>query len=112
MSTYMLEFFIIAKLSTMGDTQQSSDMFKRARHFFIGSQMCVNGDFSFVSSKSYIEEVVKEISNDEWGEWPICLEWVDDAIMAYCVHHMCHQCLLSSWCSSLGGGCIACAISS
>ena len=59
MSTYMLEFFLIAKLSTMGDTQQWSDMFKWARHFFLGSQMCVNGDFSCVTSKSYIEEVVK-----------------------------------------------------
>ena len=74
--------------------------------------MCVNGDSSSIHSKVYIEEVVKEISNGEWGECPICLEWVDDAVMACCVHHMCHQCLLASWCSSLGSGCIACANSS
>ena len=74
--------------------------------------MYANGDSSFVPSKAYIEEVVKEISNGEWGEWPISLEWVDDEAMACCVHHMCHQCLLASWCSPLGSGCISCANSS
>lgn len=52
--------------------------------------MCVNGDSSSIRSKVYIEEVVKEISNGEWGECPICLERVDDAVMASFVHHMCH----------------------
>ena len=74
--------------------------------------MRVNGDSSSIHSKVYIEEVVKEISNGERGECSICLEWVGDAVMACCVHHMCHQCLLASWCNSLGSGCIACANSS
>ena len=87
-------------------------MYKQAKCSLLGNQMCVNGYSSSVPSKSYIEEVVKEISNSERGECPICLEWVDDAVMARCVHHMCQQCLLASWCSTLGGGCIACANSS
>lgn len=70
--------------------------------------MSANGDSCSVPSKAYVEEVVKEIRNGERGECPICLESVDDAVLTPCAHHMCRECLLASWRSSLGGSCPVC----
>jgi DNA repair protein RAD5 len=111
MRSYMLVFVLsgVATLSTArGDTQQYSDMNKLARRFLLGSQMSVNGDSCSAPSKAYVEEVVKEIRNGERGECPICLESVDDAVLTPCAHHMCRECLLASWRSSLGGSCPVC----
>lgn len=52
--------------------------------------MCVIRYSSYVPSKDYIEEVVKEITNGERGECPIYLELVEYASMDRSVHHMCH----------------------
>jgi len=49
-------------------------MYKLARHFLLGSQMCINGDYCFVPSKVYLEGVAKEICNGERGEFRTCLE--------------------------------------
>ena len=62
-------------VNSRGDTKQYSDMNKMARRFLLGSQKSINS--CTAPSKSYIEEVVKDIHNGERGEFPICLESID-----------------------------------
>ena len=83
-------------------------MNKMAMSFLIGSQKSVNGDSCFAPSKYYVEEVVKDIHNDERGEFPICLELIDDVVLNPCAHHMCCELLLGSWCSFLGDSSLVC----